>query len=142
MEENFKISHHNNRILHFTVGALIEQDGKYLLIDRALPPLGFACVAGHIDEGEEPINAVKREIKEESNLDAKEVTLVDEETLDWNWCSKGATQHHWCIYKCKVNGKIKRNEESKSIGWFYPEEIRTLKLEPSWEYWFKKLKII
>ena len=38
--------------IHFSVGALIEKDNKYLLIDRATPPLGFAGIAGHIEEGE------------------------------------------------------------------------------------------
>ena len=39
--------------MHFSVGALIERDGQYLLIDRAVPPFGFAGVAGHIDDGED-----------------------------------------------------------------------------------------
>ena len=52
--------------LHFSVGALIEKGGKFLLIDRNLHPFGFACVAGHVDEGELPEEALKREAKEES----------------------------------------------------------------------------
>ena len=43
--------------MHFSVGAVIESGGKYLLIDRDMEPLGFAGIAGHVDEGETPEKA-------------------------------------------------------------------------------------
>ena len=42
----------NGQILHYSVGALIKKDGKYLLIDRVNPPFGLAGLAGHVDIGE------------------------------------------------------------------------------------------
>lgn len=53
----------DGKVHHYSVGALIELNGKYLLIDRAIPPLGFAGVAGHIDEGEAPEHALAREVE-------------------------------------------------------------------------------
>ena len=133
----------NNQPMHFSVGALIEKEGKYLLIDRVHPPLGFAGMAGHIDEGEEALEALKREIEEESGLKIEKYKLLFEEELDWNWCYKGVNIHYWYLFKCSVSGKIKENKsETKSIGWYTPEEIKNLKLEPVWHYWFKKLQII
>lgn len=129
--------------MHFSVGALIEKDGKYLLVDRAVPPLGFAGLAGHVDEGEEPLGAVKREVEEESGLKVKECQLIFEEELGWNWCARGITTHYWYLYACQTYGEIKQNKrETKSIGWYQPAQIKQLKLEPAWDYWFKKLKII
>lgn len=130
------------RPMHYVVGALIEHDGKYLLVDRMFRPLGFACVAGHIDEGETPEQALVREVKEESDCTVTSHKLLKEEELEWNICRHGHA-HYWYIFECTVTGKIKRNkEEEKSIAWYTPEEIKKLPLEPAWEYFFKKIKII
>lgn len=132
-----------NKKMHYSVGAIIKKDEKFLLIDRVKPPFGFAGLAGHIDENETPEEALKREVKEESGLDLKNFKILLEEEINWNECSKGIGVHYWHLYECEVEGEIKRNfEETKSIGWFTKEEILDLKLEPVWEYFFKKLKII
>jgi 8-oxo-dGTP diphosphatase len=133
----------SKRKIHYSVGALIKKDNKYLLIDRNNPPFGFACIAGHVDEGETPIEALKREVKEESNLEVKNAKLLFKEKLGWNWCSKGVNIHYWYVFECSFSGNVRRNKrEAKLIGWYTKEEIKKLKLEPVWEYWFKKLKII
>jgi ADP-ribose pyrophosphatase YjhB (NUDIX family) len=66
----------NGKQMHYSVGAVIKRDGKYLLIDRKKPPLGFAGVAGHIDEGEDEIQALFREVEEESGLKIKEYKIA------------------------------------------------------------------
>lgn len=129
--------------MHYSVGALIIKDGKYLLIDRVKPPLGFAGIAGHIDENEDKIKALKREVEEESGLKVEKYELLIEEELDWNWCSRGTKVHYWYLFSCEVSGDIKENyKETKSIGWYTKDEIINLELEPVWKYWFNKLKII
>ena len=129
--------------MHYSVGVLVEKDEQYLLIDRTVPPLGFAGIAGHIDEGEHALQALKREAEEESGLEVSNCEMLFEEELDWNWCSKGANSHHWHLFKCDASGELARSKrETKSIGWYSKEEIKKLKLEPVWEYWFKKLNII
>jgi len=131
------------KLMHYSVGALIKKDDKYLLIDRKKPPLGFAGLAGHIDEGEDEIKALKREVEEESGLEIENYKLLFEEELDWNWCSKGVKTHYWYLFQCKVRGKVKQNfKEAKSIKWYDKKEIKQLELEPVWKYWFCKLKII
>lgn len=133
----------NSQLMHYSVGALIRKDDKYLLIDRAKPPFGFAGLAGHIDEGEDEIQALKREIEEESGLKIRKYKILFEEELGWNWCNKGANVHYWYLFGCKVSGEMQQNYvETKSIGWYTPDEIKAIKLEPVWKYWFKKLKII
>lgn len=133
--------------MHYSVGALIERDGKFLLIDRNVPPYGFAGIAGHVDEGESPEEALKREVKEEAGLNVESYELISEEELDWNWCSRGIDVHYWYLFRCEVSGNIKREvREAKSIDWYSKREIKKLsleeKLEEVWDYWFKKLKII
>jgi len=133
----------NNKLMHYSVGALIKRDDKYLLIDRVKTPFGFAGIAGHIDEGENKEIALSREVKEEGGLTIKKYNLLLEEELDWDTCSKGVEAHYWYLYECEVEGDIIQNKtETKSIGWYTLEEIKKLKLQNVWEYWFKKLKII
>lgn len=129
--------------LHFSVGAIIEQGGKYLLIDRNVPPLGFASIAGHIDEGYTEVETLVKEVREESGLTIEHYRLLYEERLDWNWCSQGAEQHHWYVFFCRVSGEVRCNpREVKSIGWYTPDEIQSLQLEPVWEYWFTKFGLV
>lgn len=133
----------NGALQHFSVGAIIEREGKYLLIDRVNIPLGFAAPAGHIDEGETPEEALVREVKEEVNLDVKNCTLLTEELVLDNLCTRGVKAHYWYVFSCETTGEpVRDEEEAKSMGWYTPEEMEALTLEPVWEYWFKKLKII
>jgi 8-oxo-dGTP pyrophosphatase MutT (NUDIX family) len=129
--------------MHYSVGALIEKDGKFLLIDRANPPFGFAGLAGHVDEGESEIEALAREVKEESGLEIKNNKLLFEEYVEWNICNKGVRGHYWYLFGCETEGEVKKDDrEEKSIGWYTKEEAKNLKLEPVWGYWFQKLGII
>jgi len=137
----------NGKKMHYSVGALIERnvDGytEYFLIDRNVPPYGWAGVAGHIDEGEMPVKALMREVKEECNLDVIGYELTAEEKLRWNECSKGVGIHYWYLYRCMVEGDVEVNKrEVKDYGWYSVEQIDGLTLEKVWEYWFKKLKIL
>ena len=133
----------NGETLHYSVGALIQKDDAYLLIDRAIPPFGFASVAGHIDLGEAPEEALVREVYEEVGLVVTDKQLLFREELNWNTCSLGVDVHDWHLYACTTAGKVKRSEEeTKSVGWYTADEMKSLTLEPVWEYWFKKLKIL
>ena len=134
---------YNNQQMHYSVGALIKKNSKYLLIDRAIFPFGFAGLAGHIDDGETEMEALKREVEEESGLRVVKQKLLFEEELGWNECSKEIGIHYWFIFGCEVEGEVKANySEVKSIGWFSKDEIKDLKLEPVWKYWFEKLGIL
>lgn len=133
----------NGDPMHYSAGALIKDGDKYLLIDRATPPFGFAGVAGHVDEGEIPEQAIAREVAEEVGLQVEQSKLLFEEELDWNLCNKGVENHYWYLFECQVSGELARSErETKSARWYTADEIKELTLEPVWEYWFKKIKII
>lgn len=133
----------DGREMHYSAGVIVEHGGKYLLLDRKSIPLGYACPAGHVDEGEDPKTSALREVEEEAGIKLKDAEFILEEEVPWNYC-KSATVHYWYLYKVKVpTGEIKINkEEEKSLGWYTKEEIKKLNLEPVWKYWLEKLKII
>ncbi|MFH0892723.1 MAG: NUDIX domain-containing protein [Candidatus Falkowbacteria bacterium] len=133
----------DGRPMHYSVGAVIVKDGKYLLIDRAREPFGFAGVAGHVDEGEVPELAMEREVREESGFTVVDFEYLYEEEVPWNYCGAGVKCHYWYLFICEVEGEErKEDEEAKSMGWYTPEEMEKLTLEPVWKYWFEKMGIL
>ena len=132
---------------HFSVGAVIKNRGKYLIINRNLYPPGYAGIAGHINKNEIPEQALKREVKEETNYDIISKKLLFHKIIEGNQCRTGFNTHEWYLYECKCKGNLKiLKREEKSINYIFKEKINKLykqeKLEPVWEYWFKKLKVI
>lgn len=108
-----------------------------------MKPLGFAGIAGHINEGETPEKALVRKVFEESALKIKNCSLFFKEEVEWNWCRAGIKSHYWYLYSCEVEGEPKNNPEaSKSINWYTPDKIKKLKLESVWKYWFEKLGVL
>mgnify|MGYP001585641881 CR=1 FL=1 len=132
---------------HFSVGAVIIKNNKFLLINRNLYPPGYAGIAGHVNKNEIPEEALKREVKEETNYKITDKKLLFHEIIQGNECRTGFNIHEWHLYDCKCNGKLKiLRREEKSIQYMTKQQINKLykqgKLEPVWEYWFKKLKVI
>ncbi|GEM_PF-428508 len=132
---------------HFSVGAVIKKNNKYLMIKRNLYPPGYAGIAGHVNKNETFSQALKREVKEETNYDLVHKKLVFNEIIKGYKCRTGFSSHEWRLYECSCKGKLKLlKDEEKSIGYKTKEQINKLyhqgKLEPVWEYWFKKLKVI
>lgn len=129
--------------MHYTVGAVIEQDGRYLLIERAEFPPGFAGPAGHVDLGEDPLPAMIREVTEEVGLHVTSSEVLFDEEVPNNPCGYGITTHHWVLYRVQTSGDLHVDKhEAKSFGWFTPAQLAELQLETVWEYWFKKLGIL
>ncbi|MEZ4103546.1 MAG: NUDIX hydrolase [Candidatus Paceibacterota bacterium] len=107
------------------------------------PPPGFACPAGHVDEGEDAKVAALREVFEETGIKIDDAEFLFEEEVPWNYC-RSAGVHYWYVYKAEVsNMEINRQEEeTKSAGWYTVEEMKNLPLEEVWKYFYEKLGII
>ncbi|MDP9107485.1 MAG: NUDIX domain-containing protein, partial [Pseudomonadota bacterium] len=59
------------------LAALVELDGKILLArNAAWPERRFALITGFMERDETPEQGIARELKEETDLDAQETTLI------------------------------------------------------------------
>ena len=81
--------------------------------------------AGLIDKGETPIEAARRELKEETGL-----TLVEEiATLSPSYASQGTSDELMVIVICTCEGEIKEScfaDEEIVAKWYTKEEIKKL----------------
>ena len=75
--------------MHRIVGAIIKQNDRILMMDRKNFPYGWACPAGHVEVKENLGQALKREIKEETNIDIIKYKLLIHEFVAWNKCIIG-----------------------------------------------------
>lgn len=128
---------------HYSVGVIVKQGNKYLLIDRVTEPFGFAVLAGHVDENEDIDTALKRVVDEESGLKIINSRKLYEGEIEGNWCNRGIGVHRWYVYECEVSGEPELiASKAKSIGWYTVEEMKKLKFDPAVEYWFREIKIL
>lgn len=131
--------------MHSSAGVIIKNSkGKILMIDRATPPFGWACPAGHVDEGEDPEVAAKREVFEEVGLTVVNMRPILHEFVEWNECNKGVRGHDWHLFEVEQwKGEVKISErEVKNFSWMDAEELKNSKLEEVWKYWFEKINLI
>lgn len=148
---------------HTSVGILVWNQNKLLLIERKNFPFGFAPPAGHLD-GDNFENGARRELKEEVGLDATSLKRVIEGKKENKCKRENGGWHDWEIFEAQTSGDvIGSQDETKKVGWYSKDEIKTLAertesylsgkvnetdwqlspgLEEVWFYWFKQLKII
>ena len=150
---------------HTSVGMIVRNGDRILLIERRKPPFGFAPPAGHVDDGEEFEAAAIRESKEEVGLDTDKLNLLIEGRKE-NACRRpDGSWHYWKIYEAAAdNSDIKRSkDETKQADWYSMDEIRKMAsrtadfkggdfmgpewqkspgLEPVWCEWFKEMGIL
>ncbi len=111
-----------------TVGAIIEKENKVLLTLRNHEPFNdhWCIPGGHIDFGEEPEQAIKREAKEETGLTVKKLKFFgyySEIYKEINWHSIAL------IFICETEGDIKIcPKEVKEYKWFDIKEALKQKL--------------
>jgi ADP-ribose pyrophosphatase YjhB (NUDIX family) len=103
-----------------SVGAIVVNDaGKVLLLDHVFRPgSGWGVPGGFINRGEQPEEAVRREICEEIGLEIDGVELFRVRTID---------RHVEILYRAKARpgggeGTAK-SLEIKAVGWFAADEL-------------------
>ncbi|TQV65545.1 MAG: NUDIX hydrolase [Halothiobacillaceae bacterium] len=109
---------------HATVAALLEQDGRYLLVEERIKgELRLNQPAGHLEEGESLIEAAVRETIEEAGLIFTPTHLVG--IYQWRAPETGAT-----YLRAAFTGTIERIIDNAVLDegiigpvWLTPDEV-------------------
>jgi len=102
-----------------TAGAVVLNDeGRILLLKHVFRPgSGWGIPGGFLEPGEQPEDAVRRELREETGLELESAEMVFLRAL-----KKPARVE--IIYRCRANGKLSlQGYEIKSGDWFAPDEL-------------------
>lgn len=124
---------------HGVVGALLEREGKFLLVKEAWGTAGHGDLgkwnqpAGWIDLGQSPIEAVKKEVKEETGYDFEPENLLGVYSLARRDLSgylggkPGYPHGIKLIFAGRFSGSAHAgNEEISEVEWFSPQEIEAM----------------
>jgi len=100
----WRIDGRTNELVHESVGIFLSNsEKKVLFFELTKFPFGYTIPAGHLDVGETPLQAIQREMREETNLSAESIELVSEEQLIGDACIRGADVHFWHLYKGRTS---------------------------------------
>lgn len=112
-------------------GALIfNSEGKLFLMKSYKWKDKYVIPGGHVELGEKAEDAVKREVKEETNLDVKDIRFVCfQEAIFDDSCWKKA-HLVFLDFACKTkSNEVKLNSEGQSFVWITPKEAAHLPVE-------------
>jgi ADP-ribose pyrophosphatase YjhB (NUDIX family) len=102
-----------------TAGAVVtDEEGRILLLSHVFRPgSGWGIPGGFMEKGEQPEEAIRRELREEVGLELECAEIVFVRTLR-------KQQQVEIILRCRPRGSLGRNNaEIKSARWFAPDEL-------------------
>ncbi|WP_456325650.1 NUDIX hydrolase [Desulfonauticus submarinus] len=126
---------------HESVGVFVFNEyNEALFFERIIYPFALAIPAGHLDSGEMPKKAIKRELFEETGLEINNIKLFSEEDVVGDKCRRGADNHKWHLYitKIKKTNKIKLNDEGIKPIWLSLEKAQRNNLVYPVKYFINK----
>jgi len=117
-------------VAHTSVGMFVINDGKTLLIKKAdsFYQGKYSIVAGHVENGEGPLEALNRESVEELGLAPVTAKLACPVFTLTDACRHGAEEHIWFVFECEIEGGSIVFDESEisEVKWVDMSEL------PAW----------
>lgn len=123
------------------VGTVCFKDEQVLLIRRGTPPLQgeWSLPGGRIELGEKATDAALRELKEETNVDARLIGLIDVVDAIFTSRRTGETARHYVLANYAavwISGEPVAGDDAEDAAFFALAELESLEL------WSETLRII
>ncbi|MCX7928539.1 MAG: NUDIX hydrolase [Patescibacteria group bacterium] len=84
---------------HESAGVFVRNKQKnFLFFERTIYPFSYTVPSGHVDSGEEPLQAAMRELEEEVGIKAKNLLKISTENIVGDSCRRGSDAHRWHAY--------------------------------------------
>lgn len=114
-----------------TVGALIFNPEGKLFLMKSHKWRGQYCIpGGHIELGERIEDALRREVKEETNLDVYDLEFVSLQEFIYDEQFWKRSHFLFLDYACRTDGTdVRINEEAQEYTWVTPDEALALPVE-------------
>jgi 8-oxo-dGTP pyrophosphatase MutT (NUDIX family) len=112
-----------------SVGVIVWHPNRQFILmqQRAKPPYGIACPAGHVEEQESYTDAGRRELREETGLQAVSLKFLLGQRLGYTCRRPGGNYHRWGVYEAQVQGILTpKPDEVLSLGWYSLQTIEAL----------------
>lgn len=108
------------------VGAVVVQDGRALIVKRAHEPRKgeWSLPGGIVELGETLVDAVRRELKEETGLEVEVGEVV--EVFDRVHRLENRVRYHFVIvdYLCRpIGGTLEAGDDAADVAWVSSDEI-------------------
>jgi 8-oxo-dGTP diphosphatase len=105
----------------FTASAgavVVDERGRVLLLKHVFRMgSGWGIPGGFIEHGEQPEEALRRELREEVGLELESAEIVIVRTMK-------KTKHLEIIFRCRSQGTVEpRSREIKVASWFAPDRL-------------------
>ena len=106
---------------------------RFLLVERGRTPARglFAFPGGRLEQGESPEEAARRELLEETGLEAGELTLLQVMDLGDDEDSRDVLFRLHVFTGAYVEGYAVAHDDAASVGWYGIEEMAALPITPS-----------
>jgi len=116
--------------------AILERDGKYLLVLRRNPPSAdmYAFPGGRAEEGETPDQTALREFQEETGIAARNPRLFSEYDLKTHAPDGSVTSHFFLsvfTVEADADAVAEAADDAADLGWYSLEEIRRMPVPQS-----------
>lgn len=111
------------------VAAVVVNDTGEVLLGRRADTGEWASIAGILEPGEQPAEAIVREIREEAGVEAEVIDLLALRTDEpIRYPNGDAAQYLTILFLCRyVSGEAHvADDESLEVGWFAPSALPTM----------------
>ena len=106
---------------------------RFLLVERGHAPARglFAFPGGRLEQGESPEEAARRELLEETGLEAGELALFEVMDLGGDEDSGGTVFRLHVFTGAYVEGEAVAHDDAAGVGWYGIEEMEALPVTSS-----------